>query len=153
MKKNGIWKACLFFCSLVVFSAKLPAQRCAGPSPCLVGTYDLRNGFTLLQIIDPTAVPIDIRILFYDDNERFLKCQKASLSSNDLFELDVRGLDLRARFGVVKIFCFVDNKPFPGMVGFQRHYFKEMGMTESDMASVPVELIEREWPQVTKYCQ
>ena len=136
-----------------VFSAKLPAQRCASPSPCLVGTYDLRNGFTLLQIIDPTAVPIDIRILFYDDNERFLKCQKASLSSNDLFELDVRGLDLRARFGVVKIFCFLGNKPFPGMVGFQRHYFKEMGMTESDLASVPPKVFEKELSFIYKYCR
>jgi hypothetical protein len=106
----------LVFC---VMSTGAYAQEGGMFSPYLVGTYDQRNAYTLLQIVNPTAKDLEIYIAFFDDNEKPLKCVKEKLSHNDLFEINVKKLELKEKFGVVKIVSLIDKKPIPGIVGFQ----------------------------------
>jgi hypothetical protein len=115
-------KCCVgLFLLLCVISTGASAQEGGMFSPYLVGTYDLRNTYTVFQIVNPTAKDIEIYLAFFDDNEKPLKCGKEKLSHNDLFEINVKKLELRANFGVVKIVSLLDKKPVPGIVGFQRH--------------------------------
>jgi hypothetical protein len=102
----------------------------------LVGTFDMRSGYTVFQIVNPTASPLELLVAFFDDNENPLGCIREKLSHNDLVEIDVRNLKLRSKFGVVKIISHVDRIPCPGIIGFQRHYFKS-GFAESNLVSIP----------------
>ena len=54
----------------------------------LVGTFDFRSGYTVLQIVNPTARTLELLVAFFDDNERPLGCRKEKLSHNDLVEID-----------------------------------------------------------------
>ncbi len=122
-------------------------------SAYLVGTFDLRNGYTVLHIINPTSKTLEVYIVFFDDNEKPLKCVKEKLSNNDLLEIDVRKLELSAKFGVVKIVSLIDRGPFPGIVGFQRHYIGKIGVTESNLASVPMKkILEEELKIILEAC-
>lgn len=143
----------LFFCSILLSATALQAQEGGMFSQYLVGTFDMRNGYALLHIINPTAKNIETYIAFFDDNEKPLRCVKEKLSHNDLLELDVRKLELKAKFGVVKIISLRDGKPFPGIVGFQRHYFEKIGVTESNLASVPSKILDEDFSIIKEICK
>ena len=128
-------------------------------SSYLVGTYDLRNAYTALQVVNPTAKDLEIYLAFFDDNEKPLKCVKERLSHNDLFEINVKKLELPAKFGVVKIVSLLDKKPVPGIVGFQRHYFTQLssrvpyGVAESNLAAVPTGILDGELGIIMEVCK
>ncbi len=151
MKKRKIFILGLVFFGFIFLSA-VCAQEGGMFSSYLVGTYDIGSGYTVLHLINPTANALEIRIVFFDDNEKLLKCIREKLSQNDLFEIDVRKLKLVARFGVFKIVSLRDNKPFPGLVGFQRHYFAKLEVTECNLASVPAKVLEEELKIILEYC-
>jgi hypothetical protein len=135
-------------------SAAVHAQEGGAFSSYLVGTYDLREGYaTRIQIVNPTAHSIEILIAFFDDNEKPLRCVKEKLSHNDLLELDVRSLKLPAQLGVIKISSLKDGRPYPGMVGFQRHYFKDVLATESNLAAVPGTVLSGELKIFMSICK
>jgi len=158
MKKIYI---CIFglFLMLCVVSTTVRGQEGGMFSPYLVGTYDLRAGRTVLHIINPTAKSLEAYIAFFDDNEEPLKCIKEKLSHNDLLEIDVKKLELKRKFGVVKIVSHLDGKPVPGVVGFQRHYFTQLnaktpyGVTESNLASVPAGILDGELEIIKGVCK
>jgi hypothetical protein len=138
----------LFFSTNTVY-----AQEMGLFSSYLVGTYDMRGGHTLLQIINPTAKGFDVYIAFFDADEKPLMCKKDKLSHNDLLEIDVRALKLDVKFGVVKIVSLRDKKPVPGIVGFQRHFFVKVGVTESNLAAVPAKILEEEIKVIMDVCK
>ena len=118
----------------------------------LVGTFDLRSGYTVLQILNPTARPLELLVAFFDDNEKPLVCIREKLSHNDSVEIDVRNLKLQAKFGVVKIISHVDRIPCPGIIGFQRHYFRS-GFAESNLASIPDCFLYDELKIIVEICK
>lgn len=128
-------------------------------SPYLIGTFDQRNTQTFIQVINPTAKDIEIYVAFFDDNEKPLKCVKEKLSHNDLVEINVGRLKLDAKFGVVKIVSLIDKKIYPGIVGFQRHFFSKptiripYGVTESNLASVPGTVLDEEFKIIQEVCR
>lgn len=135
-------------------SVPLHAQEGGAFSSYLVGTYDLREGYgTKIQIVNPTAYSIEVLIAFFDDNEKPLRCLKEKLSHNDLVELDVRTLKLSAQLGVIKIASLKDGRPNPGMVGFQRQYYRGVLSTESNLASVPGTILSGELKIFMSMCQ
>ncbi len=148
-----------FLLLVCVLSTTVCAQEGGMFSPYLVGTYDLRNAYTVLQIVNPTAKDMEIWVAFFDDNEKPLKCVKEKLSHNDLCELNVKKLELRATFGVVKIVSLVERNPYPGIVGFQRHFFSRpgsrvpYGVTESNLASVPAKVLDDEFKIIADVCR
>jgi hypothetical protein len=144
---------CGLFFILFLSATTIYAQEMGLFSSYLVGTYDTRGGHTLLQIINPTAKGIDVYIAFFDADEKPLMCKKDKLSHNDLLEIDVRTLKLAAKFGVVKIVSLRDKKPVPGIVGFQRHFFEKMGVTESNLAAVPAKILEEEMKVIMEVCK
>lgn len=121
-------------------------------SSYLVGTFDLRSGYTVFQIVNPTAKTLEIFMAFFDDNEKPLGCRKEKLSHNDIVEIDVRNLKLPVKFGVVKIISHIDRIPCPGIVGFQRHYFRS-GFTESNLASIPYCCLYDELKIIMEVCK
>jgi hypothetical protein len=51
----------------------------------LVGTWERRFGFgTSLQVINPMTYNIEIRVVFLNDNEDFIRCFDDRLSPNKL---------------------------------------------------------------------
>ena len=130
-------------------------------SPYLVGTYDLRNANTLLQVVNPTANALDVYFAFFDDNEKALKCVKEKLSHNDIVEVNVKKVDISPKngFGVVKIVSLVEQRPFPGIIGFQRHFFSQppsrlqFGATESNLAAVPASVLDKEFEIIMDACK
>ena len=131
------------------------AQEGGAFSSYLVGTYDMRNAYTVFQIINPTGTGIDVYVAFFDDNENPLICKKYNFSHNRLIEIDVRKLELKPKFGfgVVKIVSLLDKHPFPGLVGFQRQYFAKMSVTESNLASVPGKILDDELKIIMGICK
>lgn len=129
------------------------AQEGGAFSDYLVGTYDLRNGYTVLQVVNPTAQTLEVNFAFFDDNEKPLACKKEKLSHNDLVELDVRSLKLPAKFGVVKIISHRDRRPIPGIVGFQRFYAARTGIAESNLAAVPPKVLDAELKIILEVCK
>ena len=138
---------------LVFWVGTAVAQEGGNFSAYLVGIYDLRAGYTLFQIVNPTANPLELWIAFFDENEKPLKCAKEKLSHNDLFELDVRRLKLPAKFGVAKIISHKETHPTPGIVGFQRHIFEKGGPTESNLAAVPMKVLDEEMKIILEVCK
>jgi hypothetical protein len=122
-------------------------------SSYLVGMYDKRDATTVLQIINPTANDLEVYIAFFDANEKPLLCIKDKLSHNDLLEIDVNKLKLDATYGVVKIVSLREKKPVPGIVGFQRHIFPKLGITESNLAAVPVKILDEELKIILGLCK
>lgn len=125
-------------------------------SPYLTGTFDLRkDGKTVLHIINPTAKHLRVMVAFFDDNEKPLKCIHDKLSPNDLLEIDVRKYDLEAKIGVVKVVSLHKEKDVPetGIVGYQRHFLKKMGVTESILHPVPLEILVDDLKYIWKICK
>jgi len=125
-------------------------------SPYLIGTFDQRGGAkTILHIINPTAKYFRVMVAFFDDNEKPLKCVHDKLSPNDLLEIDVRKYELQARFGVVKVVSLNEKEDIPetGIVGYQRHFFKGMGVTETILQSIPAEILKDDLKYIWKICR
>ena len=125
-------------------------------SPYLTGTFDLRDGGkTVLHIINPTAKYLRVMVAFFDDKEKPLKCIHEKLTPNDLLEIDVRKYDLEARIGVVKVVSLHTEKDIPetGIVGYQRHFFKDMGVTEAVLHPVPSEILVDDLKHIWKICR
>jgi hypothetical protein len=125
-------------------------------SPYIIGTFDSREGAkTILQIINPTAKYLRVMAAFFDDNEKPLKCIKDKLSPNDLLEIDVRKIELPARFGVVKVVSLNEKEDIPetGLVGTQRIFFKEMGVTETALHQIPAEVLTDDLKYIWKICK
>jgi hypothetical protein len=137
-----------FFCA-----ANAIAQEGGSFSAYLVGTYDTRAGNTVLHVINPTAKDLEVYLAFFDADERPLRCKKEKLSHNDLLEVDVRTLELKAKLGVVKIVSLRDKRPVLGIVGFQRHLMEKMGAVESNLASVPVRILDEELKIIMDVCK
>jgi hypothetical protein len=125
-------------------------------SPYLIGTFDLRAGAkTILHILNPTARYLRVMVAFFDDNEKPLKCVHDKLSPNDLLEIDVRRYELPAKFGVVKVVSLNEKEDIPetGLVGYQRHFFKGMGVTETILQSIPSEILKDDLKYIWKICK
>lgn len=146
----------LVLLTVLFLSAAAHAQEGGMFSAYLVGTFDLRETNTVIQLVNPTSKYLDVRIVFFDDKESKLKCVKDSLSPNDYLEVDVRKLGLNAKLGVVKIVSMMKTQPYPGLVGFQRKVSGK-GMTmvsESNLAAVPMKvLLEGELEIIMKACK
>ena len=153
MRRKSIMGGIVLFIVLFAFCA-VHAQEGGAFSSYLVGTYDLREGYaTKIQVVNPTAHSIEILIAFFDDNEKPLRCLREKLSHNDLVEIDVRKLELKAQLGVIKIASLKEGKPYPGMVGFQRQYYKGILATESNLASVPGTILTGEIKIFMEMCK
>ena len=128
----------------------------SGPvTPVLVGTYDLRNGArTLIHLVNPTAKDLRVWVAFFDDNEKLLKCVRNKLSPDDLLEIDVGKEAPGAPLGVVKVLAFDARKDVPaiGLVGNQRIVFPKLGVTETSLHPVPLELFGGDLAQAWKAC-
>ncbi len=144
---------CFFLGMTCLASTAATAQENGAFSDYLVGTYDLRNGYTVFQVVNPTAQTLEVYFAFFDDNEKPLACKKEKLSHNDLVEVDVRALKLNAKVGVVKIISHRDRKPVPGIVGFQRFYAARLGIAESNLAAVPPKVLDAELKIILEVCK
>jgi hypothetical protein len=125
-------------------------------SPYVIGTFDQRDGVrTILHIINPTAKNLRVIVAFFDDNEKPLKCIHEKLSPNDLLEMDMRKYELPAKFGVVKVVSLNEKKDTPetGIVGYQRHFFKGMGVTETILQVIPTEILKDDLKYIWKICK
>jgi hypothetical protein len=125
-------------------------------SPYIIGTFDTREGAkTILQIINPTSKYLRVMAAFFDDNEKPLKCIKDKLSPNDLLEIDVRKIELPAKFGVVKVVSLNEKEDIPetGLVGNQRIFFKEMGAAETALHQIPAEILTDDLKYIWKICK
>jgi hypothetical protein len=92
------------------------------------------------------------------------RCFYERLSPNDLVELYVKQIIKEPDsiyVGVVKIISLRDEKldlqnVMPGVVGFQRHYFNpgsfKVGVAESNIAAMPVAILEKEIEIIIKQC-
>lgn len=119
----------------------------------IIGTYDLREAQSFVHIINPTGKHLRALIAFFDDNEKPLRCIKEKFSPNDLAEIDVRKLDLKAKFGVVKVVALnaAEDVPEVGLVGNQRIVFKS-GVTETGLHPVPDDILRGDWEYIKKAC-
>lgn len=125
-------------------------------SPYLIGTYDLRSGGkTVLHILNPTAKYLRVMIAVFDDNEKPLSCIKDKLSPNDLLEVDLKKYDLKALFGVVKVVSMNEKEDVPeiGLVGYQRHFFPRLGVTETILHPIPGEILADDLKYIWKACK
>ncbi len=125
-------------------------------SPYLIGTFDMRDeAKTVLHIINPTAKNLRVMIAFFDDNEKPLKCIHDKLSPNDLLEMDVRKYELSSKFGVVKVVSLNEKEDTPetGLVGYQRHFFKGMGVTEAILQPIPTEILKDDLKYIWNICK
>lgn len=116
-------------------------------SAYLIGTYDLRDANTILQIVNPTADHLLVLVVFFDDNEKRLREVKNELTPNDMVEIDVRKAEPGAKLGVVKIVSFDPRtkKPKAGLVGYRRHV-SEKGISESLLHPIPAEVLVDDLP-------
>jgi hypothetical protein len=125
-------------------------QACEEPAPngsasCyLTGTYELReDARTWLEIINPTGHDLLVYAYFFDANERPMRCFYTPMSANDLWEITVNDLGLRADHGVAKIISFVKpGVPRIGIVGNQRIWFrKQQGISETGLHPIQSKLL------------
>lgn len=126
-------------------------------TPYLTGTYDLRNGAdAILHVVNPTGGYLRVAAAFFDDDEHPLACVMEVLSPGDLWEIEVRKYVDEGRFGVVNLVSLHEKEltPAPGIVGFQRHMFKEVGgVSEAALRPVPAEILEKVFDYIMKACE
>lgn len=126
-------------------------------SPYSIGTYDLRSGVTtVLQVVNPTARRLWVAVAFFDDKERPVGCDRQEMSANDLWELDVRGYKLDAKFGVMKVISFTDKserEPTNGIVAFQRQFIKGGLISETGLHGIPMEVLKEDLPRIHEACK
>jgi hypothetical protein len=125
-------------------------------TPYLVGVWDLRDARTLLHIVNPTASPLRLWVVFFDDLEKPLTCVKQELSANELLEIDVAKQRLGAKLGVVKVVALnrENDAPRVGIVGNQRITFSSQGVSETGLHPIPHDILHKDlkliWPICTK---
>jgi hypothetical protein len=126
--------------------------------PYLAGTWDLRKRrSTVVQVVNPTARPLELLVALFDDNEKPVGCVRESLSANDLAEIDIRR-HLDSGFGVVKIVSFGagSQRPEAGVIGFQRTFSRCFWCTrlraEAPLAQIPAEVLEGELELIRRAC-
>jgi len=131
-------------------------ETVGGASAYLVGAYDQRKGVqTLLHIVNPSAKYLRVVATFFDDNEKPLKCVKEKMSPNDLWEIDVRKLAIKAPIGVVKILALHERENLPeiGIVANQRLVAKGAPLTETGLHSIQPGLIKAEMGRILSVCR
>jgi len=127
-----------------------------GASAYLVGTYDQRKGMqTLLHVVNPSAKYLRVVATFFDDNEKPLKCVREKMSPNDLWEIDVQKLAIKAPIGVVKILALHERENLPeiGLVANQRLVAKGIALTETGLHSIQPGLIKAEMGRILSVCR
>jgi hypothetical protein len=136
-------------------AAPLPPAM-PGLTPYLIGTWDLAEGTrTVLDLVNPTANDLRLLIVFFDDNERPLKCLREKLSPNDLLRLDTLRVGLAAEFGVVKIVAFSIDRDLPmaGIVGNQRLYVRKTPVAETELHSIPQDILVADLQHIWPACR
>ncbi len=147
----------------------LYAQENCNFGSYLVGTYNIKDGSTIIQVVNPTASPLSIYVAFLNDREDFIYCFIDKLSPNDLLEIDVKSvlspylkLAVYTGLGVVKIVSFRGERPelravVPGIVGYQQKYkriSRNLVMTsESNLSAIPNEILEKEIDLILSNCK
>lgn len=134
----------------------LSAETVGGASAYVVGTYDQRRGAqTLLHVVNPSAKYLRVMAAFFDDKEKPLKCIREKLSPNDLWEIDVRKLAIKAPIGVVKILALHEreNVPETGIVANQRLMTKGVSLTETGLHPIQPGLIKAEMGRILSVCR
>ena len=125
-------------------------RGCEEPAPdgsasCyLTGTYELREeARTWLEIINPTGHELLVYAYFFDADEHPMRCIYTRMSANDLWEITVNNLDLRADHGVAKIVSYAKlGEPRIGVVGNQRIWFrKQAGIGETGLHPIQSSLL------------
>ncbi len=127
-------------------------------SPYLVGSYDLREVKTVLQVINPSATSHIACIVLFDSNgaPTVPRCTRVEVKPNGLVEIDVAKLKPKAPFGVVKVVCLNprEDKAEYGFVGYQRKYYPaKVGVSESILHPVPMEVLMADWKQIMSVCK
>jgi hypothetical protein len=134
----------------------LPGDTVGGASAYVVGTYDQRRGLqTLLHVVNPSAKYLRVTAAFFDDNETPLKCVKETLSPNDLWEIDVAKLAIKAPLGVVKILSLHEHENLPetGIVANQRLMQKGGPVTETGLHPIQSGLVKAEMERIFSACR
>jgi len=146
---------------LVVFVSSYPAEASDSFSSYLVGTADLRDSnYTVMQIINPTALKLRLIVGFFSPSGVPQGCRKAQLPPNGMVHLVFRTTDedlkpLVGSAAVVKIVSYLDMgesgtriEVAEGIVGFQRHYFqsgtgilRSQKISESNLAAIPQKVL------------
>jgi hypothetical protein len=134
------WAAVLF---LLLFAGAGLAQNGGTFGAYLVGTYDTReNAENIIQIVNPTANQLSVRLFFFDDNGSFVRRIDRQLNNNDMVAVDVRELKLKTDNGVVKVLSYIGKaakneiEVKAGVVGFMRHRTRG-GVADINLAAVP----------------
>lgn len=125
-------------------------------SPYLVGSYDVREMKTVIQVINPSADSHMACIVLFDSNgaPTIPACKRAEVKPNGLIEIDVARLKPKAAFGVVKVVCLNlrEDKPEFGFVGYQRKSYPKGMVTESTLHPVPMEVLKADLKQILSVC-
>jgi len=126
-------------------------------SPYLVGSFDLRNGQnTIVQLINPTAHPHTACVALFNNLGKGLPpCQRVKINPNGMVEVNIRALEPRAKFGVVKVVSLMPeekNEPENGLVGYQRQVMGQT-FTECILQPVPVEILKEDLKRIISLCQ
>ncbi len=119
----------------------------------VVGTFDLREGHTVIQLVNPTPAPEDVCVALFNPAGGPLTGRIVSIKPNGLSELNVKEIRLRAKLGVVKAIVR-EPASTSGIVGFQRFVSDKTGIAvESNFASVPLDLEKGEYEKVWDICK
>lgn len=148
----------------ISFDAREPQAAALFPpaggllSPYLIGTYDLRSRhWTTFQIVNPTGMPLQVLVAFFDDDEKPLGCVRERLSPNDLLEIDARR-HVKAPSGVVKIVSFDESgRPVAGVVGYQRTFARtffsgSLLRGETNLFQIPAETLAGDMDMIRRAC-
>jgi hypothetical protein len=121
----------------------------------LIGTYDLQIARTTLLVMNPTARDLSLVISFFDDDGNPRRCLRNKLTANDLLELDVREAEPGAVRGVVKVVAFEPDTRTPaiGIVGNQRLFYGEGGVSETQLHPVPRAILEEDLRRILAACR
>jgi hypothetical protein len=153
---------CMMCILLFSSGSKIIAQGNGLFNSCLIGTFNLTDGNTIIQIVNPNYNYVYVYIVLFNDNERIIKCKTDSLSSNDLLQIDVNKLLYKdpVKVGIIKIYAcssrkFEFNQTSPGIVGFQQKYSslsKPVLVSECNLPGIPSSLLEKEFIVTRKNC-
>jgi hypothetical protein len=121
----------------------------------LIGTYDLRNARSVLHVLNPTARDLGLRVVFFDDDGRPLRCISERLTANDMLEIDVGQAEPGEKFGIVKILATEPRSSTPaiGIVGNQRLFFERGGITETSLHPVPDAILREDLKRILSVCR
>ena len=126
-------------------------------SPYLVGSFDLRNSQnTIIQLINPTAEPHRACVALFDDVGKGIPpCTRVSIPPNGMVEVNIRALEPRAKFGVVKVVSLKaegGDEPENGLIGYQRQFFGKT-FTETILQPVPAEVLKDDLKRILSVCK